>query len=68
MKREIEFLYYILITGTVFLAHAMSGFLEQMVVAGDKIAWVYLFAWYTIWIAMGDKLIQKYIFNNKHIG
>lgn len=35
-----------LYTATVFLAHALSGFLEEMVVAGNELAWIYLFLWY----------------------
>lgn len=50
---------YILITAIVFLAHELSGFLEQMVVNGMRIAWLYLFIWYTVFIALGDQLIIK---------
>jgi len=37
----------------VFIAHALSGFLETMVVNGMKIAWVYLFLWYSGFLFVG---------------
>ena len=50
--------HYIPLTGVIFIAHHFSGFLEEMVVAGQTIAWVYLFIWYTVWVAIGDQIIH----------
>lgn len=54
--------HYVALTGVVFVAHHFSGFLEEMVVAGDQMAWFYLFIWYAVWIALGDQLIH-YLFH-----
>lgn len=48
-----------IITGVVFVAHATSDFLEKMVVAGDQMAWVYLFGWYAAWIYGGLYLTER---------
>lgn len=46
------------ITAVVFIAHYFSSFLEGMVVEGNQLAWLYLFAWYTVFIAIGDKMYK----------
>ena len=58
--QEKKLLYYPGLTATVFIAHHFSGFLEEMVVAGNQIAWLYLFIWYTVFIAAGDKLLKHF--------
>jgi len=45
-------IFWIIIVSTVFLAHYFSGFLEQMVVAGNQFAWVLLFLWYLAFVAV----------------
>lgn len=61
MKLSNGLLRYPLLAAAVFVAHAFSGFLEEMVMAGDKLAWVYLFLWYTIFLAAGDYLITRFM-------
>ena len=51
----------VFITAVVFISHYFSGFLEQMVVAGNQMAWAYLFLWYVTWIYGGLIIYQKYI-------
>ena len=51
-----------LLTAIVFIAHALSGWLEAMVMAGNKAAWIYLFIWYTAFIWIGDKIINIILF------
>ena len=60
MKIKKDIIRYSLLTGVVFVAHALSGFLEEMVVAGNESAWVLLFIWYTAFLWVGDKVITKY--------
>ena len=43
-------LFWILIVVTLFVAHATSGWLEAMVIAGNSLAWAWLFIWYLIWL------------------
>lgn len=52
---------YFWLVGLVFLAHYFSGFLEDMVVAGNKFAWVYLFLWYFAFLSIGDTLIKYFL-------
>lgn len=62
MKIDIKkLLNYAWIVGLVFIAHYFSGFLEDMVVAGNKIAWVYLFVWYLAFISVGDMIIKHFL-------
>lgn len=37
----------------VFVSHALSGFLETMVVNGQMFAWVWLFLWYSAFLFVG---------------
>jgi len=64
MKWQNQLKYYPLMTVTIFVAHYLSGFLEDMVVAGNMLGWVYLFIWYTAWLFIGDKLIRKVLTEN----
>lgn len=57
---EKKLLYYPGLTAAVFIAHYFSTFLEEMVVAGEQIAWVYLFLWYTVFIAIAAKIMEQY--------
>lgn len=52
--------YYPALTAVVFIAHALSGFLEEMVVAGNQFAWVLLFLWYTAFLAAGGYVIKRF--------
>jgi len=47
------------VTVIVFIAHYFSNFLEEMVVAGNKMAWAYLFLWYTLFIYIGLNIFNK---------
>jgi hypothetical protein len=58
--KEKKLLYYPGLTASIFVAHYFSTFLEEMVVAGDKFAWVYLFFWYMVFLIAADKLLQYY--------
>lgn len=57
---NMKILYYSALTAVVFIAHVLSGFLEDMVVAGNQLALVWLFIWYTAFLAGGDYLIKRY--------
>jgi len=57
-------LFWIIIVITVFLAHYFSGFLEKMVINGNSFAWVLLFLWYLLWIAVIGTIFA-YIFMRK---
>jgi hypothetical protein len=56
-KKYLPFAAYI--TLITFIAHYFSGFLENMVMAGNKNAWFFLFIWYTLWFAIGLYLFDK---------
>lgn len=56
-----EIIYYSLLTTVVFIAHHFSGFLEELVVAGNTFGWIALFIWYTIFLWVGDKIIKARI-------
>lgn len=58
-----DIFYASLQTGIVFIAHALSGFLEQKVVNGEPFAWGWLFLWYTAFLFVGNILIKKWIIN-----
>lgn len=45
-------LFWVIIVATVFLAHYFSSFLEEMVVNGNSFAWILLFLWYLLWVAV----------------
>lgn len=55
------FIFWVIIVGTVFVAHATSGFLESLVVEGNKFGWIFLFLWYLAWISVVGSIFA-YIF------
>lgn len=50
--------HYLPLTGVVFLAHYFSSSLEQAVMQGLPYAWVKLFLFYAVWLAIGDQVIH----------
>jgi lipopolysaccharide export LptBFGC system permease protein LptF len=52
-------LFAVVITVTVFIAHALSSFLEKMVVDGKAYAWILLFVWYFIFIYGASWIFTK---------
>jgi len=50
-------LFWAVITATVFVAHATSGFLEALVVAGNSFGYVWLFLWYLVWIGVVGSIL-----------
>jgi len=57
----------LVITATIFLAHSLSGFLENMTMSTLQplvvIGWILLFFWYALFVALIfipiDKLLHK---------
>ena len=45
-----KFFFAIIITLTVFVAHTLSSFLEQLVVKGLWYGWMLLFLWYLTFV------------------
>jgi len=58
-------IFWILIVGIMFVAHYFSSFLEDMVVAGNQFAWIYLFIWYFIWVATVGSIISYILMRGK---
>ena len=58
--KEKKLLYYPGLTVSIFVAHYFSTFLEEMVVAGNNFAWIYLFFWYMAFLIAADKILKHY--------
>ena len=54
-------LFSAVITLIVFVAHALSSFLEKMVVDGKAYAWILLFLWYFAFIYGASSIFIKFV-------
>lgn len=46
-------MFAIILTTMIFIAHALSSFLEKMVVSGLWYGWILLFLWYLFFMFIG---------------
>lgn len=60
---KINWKYYVGLTAAVFVSHYFSEPLERMVVDGSPFAWVFLFIYYIISLAILDHFVLNKFLN-----